>query len=244
MSTQISTTEQGANLPSLTMAQFQGLEQFTKLLNKKPIASSIQKTPDGKSDELPISFVESKLDEIYLRQWGQENVTFTMVANEICCDLILWVIDPVTKLKITRAGTAALPIMMDAVPERLKFKAGAEEPEEKQKQRNMWALDMQNKKPGALKMQRAAVKQLAIKNAAKSLGKAFGRDLNRKHEDTPGDFYQNLASELGSLTDAKKELAAAQYAADFDGIWSRYPELQEDEEFRKNFMYYKRQKVK
>jgi hypothetical protein len=237
----IETQEQGL---AQRMEGFHVIEEFTKQLNRKPLASSIQKTPDGKSEELPISFVETKLDEIYLRQWGEEAVSFTVVANEICCDLILWVIDPQTKIKITRSGTAALPIMMDAVPDRLKFSPGPAEAEETKRERNMWALDMQNKKPGALKMQRAAVKQLAIKNAAKSLGKVFGRDLNRKHEDNPGDFYSNLASDLGSLTDALKELDSAQFSSDFDAIWARYPELHEESKFQMSFMYYKRKNIK
>jgi hypothetical protein len=59
--------------------------------------------------------------------------------------------------------------MVDKAPDELKGK-----------EKNLWALDINNKKPSALDMAYPKLKGEAIKNAAKSLGKIFGRDLNRK----------------------------------------------------------------
>lgn len=242
--------EETNNLPAISqtdiapMSSFVGIERFTALLNTEPPKEHVKKGPDKKSDEMPISYIEALLDEIYMRQWGTESISFSVVGNEICCDLILWVIDPQTKLRITRGGTAALPIMMDAVPDRLKFIAGDPEPEEKTKERNMWALDMQNKKPMALKLQRPAVKQIAIKNAAKSLGISFGRNLNRTHTDNPDAFYTDIENMENDLYQAKNQLKEAKTEDDFSMIWDTWESLHDVDDFKKEFMYQKRIKIR
>lgn len=210
---------------------FSALERFTKIINEKPPATSLQKTPDGKADTMGISFVETKLDEIYLRQWGTEDVNVMQLGNEVLVWLTLWVIDPQTKLKITRPGFAAVVITVDKVPEDI-----AKNP----KAKNAWALDMSNKKPNAMYLAFPKAKSLALKNAAQTLGDAFGRNLNRKHEDSPEDFYTNMAEGLATLTTAKKDIKAAETVEAFKEIWDKYPELHDVEEFKKDFMFYKR----
>lgn len=215
------------NTMVLPEADFLAIEKFTiDNLNSPP--PKIEKSPDG-SDEIPISYVEAMLDSIYMRLWGIENASFTVVANEICCDLTLWIIDPQHKVKITRFGTAALPIMMDKIPQGLEGK-----------ERNLWALSMENKKPHALKLQRAAVKQIALKNAAKSLGIIFGRNLNRKHVDSPDEFYGDQLRTGESLHESFKMLSAANSADDFIMIWETFEDLQNNDEFKKEYMYRKR----
>jgi len=60
-------------------------------------------------------------------------------------------------------------------------------PEEKDKMskqaRNLFALDPANKKPNALDLAFPKLKAECLSNAAKSLGKIFGRDINRKNKD-------------------------------------------------------------
>lgn len=216
------------------------IERFTAQLNEEPPKDQIYKGPDGKSDEIPISYIQSKLDEIYIRQWGYESCVFTVVINEICCDILVSVIDPQTGYKKIVAGTAALPIMMDALPERLKFVAGPPEPESKAKERNAWALDLQNKKPFAMKLQRAAVKSLALKNACKELGITFGRNLNRKHIDSPDSIYTDMLNEENDLYQAIQMLQNAKSDEDFGIIWETFPDLQQNPEFQKEFQYRKR----
>jgi len=94
MDTQLATINNGADITAI--------EKFTKVINEKPPSSSLQKTPDGKADTMGISFVETKLDEIYLRQWGTEEVNVMQLGNEVLVWLTLWVIDPQTKTKITQ----------------------------------------------------------------------------------------------------------------------------------------------
>jgi hypothetical protein len=217
------------------LSNYQALENFTKIVNAAPPPSSLQKTPDGKAETMGISFVETKLDEIYLRQWGTEDVHVMQVANEILVWLTLWVIDPLTKLKITRAGFAAVQIMTDACPDELKSNYKA---------KYAWSLDMQNKKPNAMYLAFPKGRSMAIKNAAVTLGKAFGRDLNRKFEDTHEDFYANLMNDQATLGNAIAEMKKATTADQFKVIWDSFPELQASTDFKKEFLFYQRSNIK
>lgn len=147
------------------------IENFQKVLNSQPPNESIFKTPDGKADDLPISYVEMTLDELFFGQWSVKNFTSKVIANEVVGELELEVLHPVTNTWITRTGSAAIQIMVDKAPQNL---TGQD--------RNSWALNPQNKKPNALDMAYPKLKAECVKNAAKSLGKIFGRDLNRKEK--------------------------------------------------------------
>lgn len=63
---------------------------------------------------IPISFVETKLDEIYLGLWTTENFQTKVVANEIIGSLDLKVFHPVAKVWLTRVGTASVVIQQNA----------------------------------------------------------------------------------------------------------------------------------
>lgn len=244
MSTDLSTTnetnEQGLRV--FEQERFKAIEQFTHILNEKPKDSELQSTFDKKAKTLPISFIETKLDEVYLRQWGTRDQQVIHIANELLVTLTLWVIDPQTGREITRCGFAAVSMQWDAVPEALQWKDG--EPLQNKRDRNAWNMDLQNKKQESLKLPFPKAKAMAIKNAAQSLGKAFGRDINRKHEDTPGDFYTDLMEGNEMLAEAKDLILKARTKPDFDTIWSSYPDLHEDERFKKEFLYYHRKYVK
>jgi hypothetical protein len=206
------------------------IEQFTKRLNDAPPKEGIERTPDGNAETLTISFVEGKLDEIYMRQWGYERCEFTVVANELCCDVIVWVLDPSTGLRITRAGTAALAIMMDAAPDDVK---------KDKRLKNQWALNLENKKPNALKLNRPAVKSLALKNAVQSLGVVFGRNLNRKLEDVPEDYYSQELDSKEAIDLIGEEMNKCKTMEDLLNIWGEHPDLHENIHFKKHFSSHK-----
>jgi hypothetical protein len=63
------------------------LQNFIDKLNREPEQSELDRTPDGKAKTLPISFVEMTLDELFLGQWGTENFTSKVVANEVVGEL-------------------------------------------------------------------------------------------------------------------------------------------------------------
>jgi hypothetical protein len=65
------------------------------------------------------------------------------------------------------------------------------------------ALDVQNKKSNALDMGFPKLKAECLKNAANSLGKMFGRDLNRKKSDT---FKGLLKVDTSNTIDKLKKL--------------------------------------
>lgn len=111
-------------------------------------------------DTLPISFVESMLDAYFVGNWSVENFHIQIVVNEIVGWLDLVCHHPVTGHTIRRMGSAAVQIMVHADSDH---------------------TNINNKKKNALEMGFPKLRAMCIKNAAKSLGKRFGRDLNRKH---------------------------------------------------------------
>lgn len=153
----------------MKLTQRADLEKFLIRLNQEPDPKEIAKTPDGKASDLPISYVEMTLDELFYGLWSTRNFTTKLISNEVVGELELEVIHPVTQLPIVRIGSAAIQIMVDKVPDGM---SGQE--------RNQWALNAANKKPNALDMAYPKLKAECTKNAAKTLGKVFGRDLNRR----------------------------------------------------------------
>lgn len=157
------------------------LQDFLKRLNRDPDPAELDKTPDGKAKTLPISFVEMTLDEIFLGLWSTENFTSRQIVNEVCGELELVVIHPVTGATIRRTGAASIIIMTDKVPDNVTGTA-----------RNEWALSPSNKKYNALDLGYPKLKAECVKNAAQSLGRIFGRDLNRKKSDKLQEEYKRL----------------------------------------------------
>lgn len=164
------------------MEKITTLQEFLALLNKEPDPKELMKTPDGKALTLPISFVEMTLDEIFLGQWGTRDFTTKVIANEVVGELVLWCINPISQREITRVGAASIIIQVDKAPDNLVGK-----------DRNNWSLDPSNKKPNALDLGYPKLKAECIKNAAQSLGKIFGRDLNRKQADVYNPHYKQLS---------------------------------------------------
>jgi len=165
------------------IAQFRvNMQNFLTRLNAKPQQESIGKTSDGRASTILISHVEMLLDEYFFGLWSTSNFKWSVITNEIVASIDLLLTHPVSGKDFQRVGAAAVQIMVDKVPDSIKDK-----PVEK----NRWALDPSNKKPGALDMGFPKLKAECIKNAANSLGKLFGRDLNRQQQDT----YQPLFKE-------------------------------------------------
>lgn len=140
------------------------LQEFQKKLNTEPDPREFEPTPDGKARTLPISFVEMTLDELYLGLWETTNPNYQQVFNEVIGSLVLVVTNPVTGKKQRRAGYGSVVITQDKDAQIADF--------------NM------TKKKNALDLAFPKLKAECVKNAAQSLGKIFGRDINRKKTDT------------------------------------------------------------
>lgn len=168
------------------------LQNFTLKLSHQPHVSTIQTTPDGKASYLPIDCIETQLDEYFFGLWKTENFRWSNCANEIVCSIDLIVFHPTAQTWIARTGAASIQVMVDAVPDAIK---------NNRQEKNKWALDLANKKAGALDMGFPKLKTECIKNAAQSLGNIFGRNLNRNFKDvfTPLVKPQNKEVERISL---------------------------------------------
>lgn len=140
------------------------LQHFVHRLNREPNMAEVEKTPDGKAVSLPISFIEMTLDELYFGMWELSDVTYQQIFNEVVGTGVLTVKHPVTGEKIRRVGFASVVITQDSGANIQDFNS--------------------TKKKNALDLSFPKLKAEILKNAAQSLGKVFGRDLNRKKKDT------------------------------------------------------------
>ena len=161
----------------------EALQKFQQMLNGTPDVAGIEKTPDLKAQTLVISHVETTLDEMFFGHWRTENFKWERMANEVVGSIDLVVIHPISGYELRRSGAASIVIMVDRAPQNLD-----------KIERNRWALNADNKKPNALDLAFPKLKTECIKNAALSLGKLFGRDLNRKNFDVYKAF--NLKGKL------------------------------------------------
>jgi hypothetical protein len=169
----------------LSPEQMDALQRFQSRLNQEPNDEGIESTPDRKARTLVISHVEMTLDELFFGQWKTENFQWSAISNEVQASIELVVVHPVTGFEIRRTGTASVIIMVDKVPDDIK-----DDPI----QRNRWALNSDNKKPNALDLAFPKLKSECLKNASLSLGKIFGRDLNRKNKDVYRPFKISVQS--------------------------------------------------
>jgi len=140
------------------------LQYFVQKLNREPDPKELEKTPDGNAASLPISFIEMTLDELYFGMWELTDVTYQQIFNEVVGTGVLTVKHPITGEKIRRTGFASVVITQDAGAKMQDFNT--------------------TKKKNALDLSFPKMKAEILKNAAQSLGKVFGRDINRKKKDT------------------------------------------------------------
>ena len=171
----------------------EALQKFQTRLNSPPNDGGVESTPDNKAKTVVISHIEMTLDEMFFGQWKTENFKWASIANEVQGSIELVCIHPVTGFELRRTGAASIIIMVDRVPDGV---TGSD--------RNQWALNPSNKKANALDMAFPKLKAECLKNAAQSLGKVFGRDLNRKNRDeyrpykiaSSGELPQNIINKL------------------------------------------------
>jgi len=149
----------------------QSIESFQKLLNQHPHKSEIKVNKMAKGAQyLPVGAIERLLDENYSGLWSIENFRWEVVANEIIGSLDLKVFHPAAKIWITRTGAGATMILTQA-----------EKP-----------ATVENKIKNTLVKDFPHLKAECLKNAAKSLGVRFGRNLNRNQEDEPEYLSESL----------------------------------------------------
>ena len=134
-------------------------ENFGELLNKPPKASKIKRNKFANNAKyLSISEYEMKMDLMFFGQWSSKLVGQPQILGNSCVVSVeVSFLHPTTGNWLTRAGTGAQDVQCDS---------------------NGRALGK------ALIKAVPSAKSIAFKNACKSIGKMFGRDLNREDEAT------------------------------------------------------------
>lgn len=203
----------------------QNIESFTERLNRPPVDTEIKiNEAANNSKYLPVSYVEMELDEIFLGLWSTENFRWSVMANEVVGAIDLLVYHPVARVWIKRTGAAAVMIQQKSE----KNGGTGDIADIGQKIKNTLVKDFPH------------LETECIKSAAKKLGKVFGRDLNRKFEDSYVPVYTQ-ESELSEDTEAIKEkLALCKDLSSLQAAWEWYGQYHENAVFKKMFAAQKR----
>ncbi len=145
------------------------LQTFQKnFLHKEPSSKETKKNAQANDSEyLPISFLEMTLDEIFFGLWQTKNFKTEGIANEIVGSIELHYFHPVAKTWLCRVGAGAVQVQMKS-----KEKGGDGD-----------ITNIRNKITNTLTKDYPHLKADCFRNACLSIGKSFGRDLNRKFDD-------------------------------------------------------------
>jgi hypothetical protein len=186
------------------IAPFKDAENFLlKTLVTEPDKSEVKKNAMANNSlYLPISYVENKLDEIFGGIWETVNFKSQVIANEIIGQIDLRVLHPTLNIWITRTGVAAVQVQMKS-----KEKGGDGD-----------ITHVQNKIKNTLEKDYPHLKAECIKNAARSIGKAFGRDLNREFVDN----YEPITEQLEFIEETKllvQKLAKCNDKTELGMLW-------------------------
>lgn len=163
MTKEVSNPEIRESVYFLPVEKREAMIAFQMRLNQHPPSGQVLQHPMSKKDYLPISYIQTTLDEIFPGTWYDENFKSSVIGNEIVGQIDLVVMHPITGQWIRHTGAAAAMIRQTS---------GAQ------------ITDINAKIKNALEGDYPHLASDCLKNAAKKLGKAFGRDLNRKFEDT------------------------------------------------------------
>ena len=174
----------------LAADQIKKIEDFQKYQNSNPRPAEVKKNKYANDSKfLPIGVIERTLDEIYSGLWQTRNFKYQIVVNEMVGDIELMVFHPFIGQWITRSGAAAIPITV---------KKGTE------------FTEVSNKIINAMLTVHPHLKAECLKNAAKSLGVIFGRNLNRDEDfstyqtmtekQLPAEFVGDIDMKLSAMT--------------------------------------------
>ena len=162
------------------------------MLNSEPEPSKVKVNEHANNSKyLPIQVVEDDLNTVFYGLWETVNFKWEVIVNELVGSIDLRVYHPVTGQWITRSGGGAVVIQQSAKwitdENGKKKKVSAEITDIGRKIRNTLVKDV-----GHLKSE-------CIKNAAKSLGRRFGSELNRDKEER-----QRILTQLDMIAHLKK----------------------------------------
>jgi hypothetical protein len=154
-------------------------EKFQKGLNSTPL--QVIKHKHTGVMYIPVSAIEASLDRMFTGLWSTKNADWRLIANEVVFSLELHYFHPIAKVWLSRCGVGAAQMRMV---------------------KGSQITDINGKIKNALEMDVAHAKADALKNAAKSIGDLFGRNVARKKEHrTP---YEGILSKLQPLANIQE----------------------------------------
>lgn len=185
------------------------LDDFNKKLDAQPTGVQVNKH-QGNSKYLPISHVQNLLNKFFMGRWQVRNFTYCEKYMQLCGSVELWVFHPITKEWIIRDGVAATQIRCSSGTQ-TPIKAG-------------------------LTMDLPRLKADCIKNAAKGLGKVFGRDLNRDSKaEYNNAFVKYTDNNTYSLDELKEEIGLIHSLPELKLKFTEHPFYSQDENVLKIF---------
>jgi hypothetical protein len=186
---------QKRNLPKLVdlmtgdLEKIQAENTLNILLNNPPPKNWVKKHPYADAYYLSIERVEFLLTSIFVH-WSVEIRKVDLMANSAYVIVRLHYRNPVTGEMQYQDGVGAAPLQTD---------------------KNATATDFSAIKSSAVQIGIPAAESYAIKDAAKKLGKMFGKDLNRDDEigyegmgdkfDPTSKYKKILSEQIGQCQD-------------------------------------------
>lgn len=178
----------------MTKEELKKLQDFQAILNREPNPDEVQVNKAANNTKyLPISFLEMTLDELFFGLWSLTDFQYTVIGNEVTGKITLSYIHPVNGAEIKRTGAAATMI---------RCKQGQ-------------PFDANGKIANALEMDIPHLKADCVRNACASLGKLFGRDLNRQHKD---DFKGILPKDTTPTNELPEQTQLQQIAVQLEEV--------------------------
>ena len=185
-------------------------EQWLKNLNSAPE----QTQKNNGFDTIPISVLETMLDEVYLGAWQTSNFRTQVIANEIVGTIDLQVFDPQLKVWLNRSGSAAAMI---------------------RQHKDSAITDIGAKLKNGLMMDYPKLESMCLKAACKRLGAKFGRNLNRKFEDEYETLYSNESELDGVKYILEGQLKECKTISDLTAVWGNFKEYHDNPRLRAAF---------
>jgi hypothetical protein len=157
-------------------------DQFNLILNQQPKQEWVkQNRYANNSNYIPIGIIETLLQKIF-KSYRVEVLREGQMFNAVYCTIRLHYYSYVTNEWEFHDGVGAV---------QLQTKEGAS------------PADLQNINNNAVMMALPMAKSYAIKDAVEHLGKLFGRDLNRKDENTMA-FTTNLTKNINEVKEHQR----------------------------------------
>lgn len=199
-------------------------------MNAAPDKDSLQPTPDGKAQYLPVDYIENQLREDFAGLYQITIISERRELNEYIVVARISVYHPIAAQWMQYDGLGVTQITQNRVPVIDAQGHPTKDANGRDVTRTAELVEFDStKQKNALEMNAPKAYSEAIKNAAKKLGKRYGGGLNRKHTDTYEPQYSN---EMDRET-AEKELDGCKSQQEVKDLMSRYPDMAINKEFKK-----------